>query len=166
LWPAVRSTPLVLEPSRGRTGPLPVSASRTGGQTLLVALMVLAFLVLIIARTGTPSSPGPSPASPGASIPLQTLPAQAASGVPGPSVPVLPSASVAASPGPSAISSATASAGAPSPSSSVVRRYKVRSGDTLYGIAARFGTTVNAIEAANGITAQGVIRVGQVLVIP
>ena len=60
LWPAVRGTPLALEPSRGRAGSLAATPGRTGGQALLVALMVIAFLVLVVARTATPSTPGPS----------------------------------------------------------------------------------------------------------
>ena len=42
----------------------------------------------------------------------------------------------------------------------------MKSGDTLSGIAARFGTTVAALKRANGITDPRLIRVGQVLVIP
>jgi LysM repeat protein len=44
--------------------------------------------------------------------------------------------------------------------------YTVRSGDTLSGIAARFGTTVTAIMQANNITNPNLIRVGQQLWIP
>jgi len=44
--------------------------------------------------------------------------------------------------------------------------YRVRSGDTLSGIAARYGITVRALKAANAIGSAGVIRPGQVLVIP
>jgi LysM repeat protein len=44
--------------------------------------------------------------------------------------------------------------------------YKVRSGDTLTAIAARFGTTVAEIAALNNITNPSLIRVGQVLNIP
>jgi len=44
--------------------------------------------------------------------------------------------------------------------------YVVRSGDTLYSIARRFGTTVQAIVQANGIINPNYIRVGQVLCIP
>lgn len=44
--------------------------------------------------------------------------------------------------------------------------YKVQSGDTLSGIASRFGTTVKAITSLNGISASSTLRVGQVLKIP
>ena len=44
--------------------------------------------------------------------------------------------------------------------------YEVQPGDTLYSIAERFGTTVEAIVAANGIADPSLIDVGQKLVIP
>jgi LysM repeat protein len=43
--------------------------------------------------------------------------------------------------------------------------YKVRSGDTLSAIAARFNTTVKKIKVANGLTSN-TLRIGQVLAIP
>ena len=43
--------------------------------------------------------------------------------------------------------------------------YTVRWGDTLFSIAQRFGTTVDAIKAANGLTSDFII-VGQELIIP
>jgi LysM repeat protein len=46
------------------------------------------------------------------------------------------------------------------------RTYVVVKGDTLGAIAARFGTTPNAIAAANGISNPNEINPGQVLVIP
>jgi murein DD-endopeptidase MepM/ murein hydrolase activator NlpD len=44
--------------------------------------------------------------------------------------------------------------------------YEVRPGDTLFAIAERFGTTVEAIVGANDIADPGLISVGQKLVIP
>jgi LysM repeat protein len=46
------------------------------------------------------------------------------------------------------------------------RSYVVQEGDTLSAIAARFGTTVGAIQAANGLGQSDLINVGQVLIIP
>lgn len=58
------------------------------------------------------------------------------------------------------------SGGTPSTPPTSTTRYTVQAGDTLYRIAARYGTTVTAIAAANNITNTNLIRVGQVLVIP
>jgi len=46
------------------------------------------------------------------------------------------------------------------------RTYVVAAGDTLSLIATRYGTSVSAIQAANGLGNSDVINVGQVLVIP
>lgn len=46
------------------------------------------------------------------------------------------------------------------------RRYVVRFGDTLYSIAARFGTTAYAIQLANHLANPNFIWVGQTLIIP
>ena len=54
----------------------------------------------------------------------------------------------------------------PAPSPSPMNTYTVKAGDTLSAIAARFGTTVSAIVAANHITNPNVISVGLVLQIP
>ncbi len=43
------------------------------------------------------------------------------------------------------------------------RTYTVRAGDTVSGVAARFGTSVSAIVSANGLGANAMIRVGQTL---
>ncbi len=173
LWPAVRSIPLALEPSRGRTGALPLAPGRTGGQALLIGLMVLAFLVLVIARTSGPSQAGPS--SPGASSVIgvgpsssptpSAVPSAVASGSPSATPTAVPSESPAPASQPPPSASATGGP-SPTPGASTVRRYTVKSGDTLSSIAARFGVTVTAIAKANGITDTRLIRVGQVLVIP
>ncbi len=67
LWPAIRSTPLLLEPAHGLLAPL-AGSSRSGGQALLVGLMVVAFLVLVVARAAGPGASGsPSPDASGGS---------------------------------------------------------------------------------------------------
>ena len=43
--------------------------------------------------------------------------------------------------------------------------YRVKSGDSLYEIAGRFGVSVNALKAVNGLSGS-TLRVGQRLVIP
>ncbi|HEX5039242.1 MAG TPA: LysM domain-containing protein [Candidatus Limnocylindria bacterium] len=54
----------------------------------------------------------------------------------------------------------------PAPTPVPVRTYTVAEGDTLALIAERFGTTVSALQAANGIEDPDEIVIGQVLVIP
>ena len=66
-------------------------------------------------------------------------------------------------PGPTATRTPTVT---PGPPPVCVAYYTVQWGDTLYSIARRYGTTVQAIAAANGITNPSLIRVGQVLCIP
>ncbi|ATB44222.1 murein transglycosylase [Cystobacter fuscus] len=57
-------------------------------------------------------------------------------------------------------------ASAPSAPSSGSGSYTVRSGDTLSGIAQRYGTTVSALAQANGIKNPNLIQVGQKLRVP
>ncbi len=67
---------------------------------------------------------------------------------------------------PGAPAPATASpATAPAPAASA-GSYRVVSGDTVSALATRYGTTVAAIVAANGLDARATIRIGQVLAIP
>ena len=45
-------------------------------------------------------------------------------------------------------------------------KYTVKKGDTLSGIAARFGTSVSALVSANDIKNPNIINAGQVIQIP
>lgn len=55
---------------------------------------------------------------------------------------------------------------APTPVAPATVTYVVQAGDTLAAIAQQFGTTVGALQAANGITDPNDLGIGQVLVIP
>lgn len=167
LWPAVRSTPLALEPSRGRTGTLlPAPARRIGGQAVLVGLMVVAFLVLVIARATAPSPPAAAnpTGSAASSGGIVGSPTPAPASTPSGSAPASESVPPVATPTPTGPSATPGREATPVPGG--LRRYRVQPGDTLGGIAAKFGTTVKALAEANGITNPSLIRVGQVLVIP
>jgi hypothetical protein len=97
-------------------------------------------------------------------------------GILAPSASPSPSASVEVTPSPtpepsvSAAPSSTASTAstptaAPTPAPTPVT-YIVQAGDTLNEIAARFGTTAQAIADANGLDIAAPIQVGQILIIP
>jgi LysM repeat protein len=99
---------------------------------------------------------------------LMPLPAGDTSIVsPAPSVAVpsaTPVPSVGTSPTPAASASSRASA-APTPTATA-RTYVVKRGDQLGRIAASFGVTLQALQAANGIANPNLIFAGQKLVIP
>jgi LysM repeat protein len=84
-----------------------------------------------------------------------------------------PTAAPSASLSPSPVATSTAAATAaptpvptPAPTPPPPVTYVVQAGDTLALIAQQLGTTVEAIQAANGIADANTITVGQVLVIP
>ncbi len=171
-WATPRTTPTVMDVGRasidfGRVVRQPATA-----QIGLVFVALLAFGVLIATRLGpaTPavsvSTPTPAPSS-GASGTLAAVvptPTHAPTPRPSPAPSPTPKPTPTPSPTPTATPAPTAR---PTPRpTATVRRYTVRPGDTLYSIAARFHTTVGAIERANAITNPGLLRVGQVLIIP
>jgi LysM repeat protein len=153
--PIARTAPVVLE--RGRA-PLAIPVSidrRAAGQAALAIVMIAAAAALIFARgsqpngaTGQVASPSPTPTSTATAEP-------SAAGSPTPSPATSPSASPTTRPSPT-----------PRPSAVARHTYRVRPGDTLGAIALRFGTTVKAISALNGIKDPSLIRPGQVLKIP
>lgn len=157
LWPAAAPVPVALEAARGRAGV--VGPPRAGSQALLVALMLVAFVVLAI--TGGPLAGNSTNGTP---APTSSAAASALVGASATQLPT-PLASVPATPSSAPSASASAPGPTPSPSASP-RTYRVRSGDTLAVIAAKFHTTVTAIVAANKITDPRTIHPGQVLVIP
>ncbi len=103
------------------------------------------------------SPPVPSATSPAAAATPAAVPATPTAASPGPAVPSSPSSS----PVPSAAPTASLS---PANSCPVPPRHVVVAGDTLWAIARRYGTTVDALLAANPqIADRRLIRVGEVI---
>jgi len=155
--PLVRTAPVVLDHGRLAAGVPELRANRTTVQAVLIALLVIAFAALVLTRlasggvsAGTVTSPSPGAAS------QPAVAGSAAPSQPTESTPVPTVSGIGAGPSPSS------SPGA----SGATQTYKVKAGDTLVGIAAKFGTTTKAIADLNGITNPASLKVGQVLQIP
>jgi LysM repeat protein len=92
-------------------------------------------------------APGPSRAAATPTLAATPTPASPSPKPPAPTTPATPEATPAPTPVPQ-------------------RTYVVQEGDTLHDIALRFGTTVEAIQRANGLADSDLIVVGQRLLIP
>jgi len=161
--PIARTTPVVLDHGRLIVGIPSLRSERITGQAVLVGLLAIAFAAIVLTRlTGSApggavdASPTPHATAVVSAAPASPEPTPRPVTTPAPSGPEVPS--------PSAGGSAAPATALPSTSSS--RTYKVKSGDTLIGIAARFGTTTKAIVALNAIADPSNLRIGQVLRIP
>lgn len=167
-WRVPRVVPVALDPPSAIAGPLSlIGGRRQASRAGLAAIMLVAGGLLLAARFlggvapggAVPSAtPSPSAASSTAQATASAVPHASPTSTPQPSPSPSPQASPTASPSPRA----TASPSLPTPT----RTYTVQSGDTLIGIAARFGTTKEVLQALNGITDPRFIRIGQVLKIP
>lgn len=60
----------------------------------------------------------------------------------------------------------TPQAGSTAGAESAVRKHTVAEGDTLTRIAATYGTSIETLERANGLTAYSTLRIGQILDVP
>jgi LysM repeat protein len=113
---------------------------------------------------------GLAPARSSSQSPAPTA-SPAATATPTPTPTPAPTPTPTAAPSPSPTPTATpvptaAPTAAPPPQPPPQQTYVVQEGDTLAAIAQRFGTTVSALESANGIDDPDEIIIGQVLVIP
>jgi hypothetical protein len=140
--PIAHPAPVVLEPPRLLDQALRFRMDRAPGQIALVALMIVAFAVVAVARLSTSPAAAPSPSGPVAVASASPSPTPTATPTPTPSA------------GPSA-----------EPSPSFRTTYTAKRGDTLSAIAKRFKTTVAAIKALNGLKSNS-LKIGQVLKIP
>jgi LysM repeat protein len=169
--PLARTTPLVLDRGRMAVAVPALNPDRSNGQAVLIALLALAFAAIVLARLTGGSAPAPavvSGASPSPHVPARadTGSSLAATGQQKPVPTSVPSPSVAPTPG-SSSSAAQATPPPPAaPATKATRTYKVKAGDTLIAIAAKFGTKQQAIKKLNGITDPSTLKIGQVLKIP
>jgi LysM repeat protein len=154
-----RTAPLVLDHGRVAIGMPTLRIDRGAGQGGLVALMAVAFAAIVVARL---SSGGPDLTPAQVGVGASASPSAAASRVPA----ATPAASVA--PTRTLVPTEVEPTPAPPDASAApaATTYKVRSGDTLGGIAREFGTTVAVLQELNGIDNPRLLRVGQVLQLP
>ena len=142
---------------RAPRGPLvAVGVAAEGGGLGGVALAT-AVIEGRIQLTGPSEEPSASPAASPASA--SATPRPTATQAPTPSATPSPTVAATATPAPTPVPTPTPAPPAPT-------TYTVVEGDTLALIAQRFGTTVEALQAANGIADPDEIVIGQVLVIP
>jgi len=159
--PLARAAPVVLDHGRLSVAVPPVRADRTTIQAVLVILLGLAFAALVLARLAGGQTPGGAVGSGSPSDGVAGATATAVASTKNPS----PTSRGNRTPAPTAAGSSAAPS-TPGPGAPASQTYKVKAGDTLVGIAARFGTTPKAIRTLNGLASSSSLRVGQVLKIP
>jgi LysM repeat protein len=172
LWPATRSTLLVLDPA-GATHVAPLGAPRMGSggtrvspaQAAVVGVLVVAIVAVVGLRSmlgfgdagGPQASTAVQPTASAISSPTDSaFPTAEPTAIPSPTL--LPTAEPTAIPSPTPKLTAT-----PLPSGGT---YVVKKGDSLSSIASIYQITWQSIAAANNIKAPYSLHVGQVLIIP
>ena len=149
--PYPRMAPVVVDRGRMHVAMPAAARDRPAGQLALAGLMVVAFAAIALARLGGVGEGGVAAAS--SPSPQASVVAAAPSPTPVPTPePTQSAAPPSATPDPS-----------PTPE---LRTYKVKRGDTLIRIAARFDTTVKALIELNGIDDPGRLAIGSKLRIP
>jgi LysM repeat protein len=165
-WGFARTAALVEDAGGRRAAFATVAADRRTWQLIPALVLVMAFVALGLSQfrgegpVAAISSDHPSAAAtiaPTISV-APTIPGGSAM----PSV--LPTAPV--SPFPTDVPPTAVPTTVASPRPSARTTYTVKSGDTLYDIARKFGTTVAAIKELNDISDASRLHVGQVLLIP
>lgn len=162
-WGWVRTTPVVDGSVGLGASVAAVMAERRGWQVVPAIALVGVLAVLVLSNLGA-AGPSPSPTTPAAASASPTVvvtPAPSAEA--SPTAPPTPVPTPTSRPTPPPTPAPTARpTPTPAPAS---RTYTVKSGDTLYDIALKFGVSVGSIEQLNGLTST-VLHVGQVLKIP
>jgi LysM repeat protein len=165
------STRMILAPEpswRGITGG--ARRTRSGPMALIGAGITALGIGSVALATGMLDDPGDPRATDAGLAPVSSEPSATATRSARPSPTEAPTTAPSPSPvmtpvpsaAPTPISAPPPTAAPPAPPQ---QTYTVQQGDTLAAIAQRFGTTVAALQAANGIEDPNEIIVGQVLVI-
>lgn len=166
-----RMTPVILDHGRFDLRLPAFRVDRGSGQAALVAVLGLAFVAILLARpagdTGAVPPPGShAAASPGSSAGVPTEVAAASpTDAESSTAPETTDQPAATEPP----SSAVPGSASPGPTAGPVTSgatYRVKSGDTLSAIAARFGTTTRELVRLNGIADPSKLKVGQILKLP
>jgi len=167
-WGLARTTTVIEDPGGIRWRLVSVLLDRRRWPAIPALLLVVALFALavtglrgVLPSSGVAASPS-LPAVAVASSPPEATEAPPAITEPPLTLPPTGSVPPTAAPATAAPASA-APTKAPKPT---FRTYKVRSGDTLSGIAAKFHTTASAIAQLNHIAVSSILSVGQVLKIP
>lgn len=161
-WSLARTTAVIEDPGGVRSRV--VGALTDRGRWPAVPAVLLLTGLIVLGLSGLRGAPASAVASPSPSRPAIVA-------TPTPRTSARPT-EAPASPEPSAPSTSTpttAPSAGPTPAATPaasLRMYTVRSGDTLSGIASRFGTTSRAIAQLNGISTSTVLHAGDVLKIP
>ena len=170
--PIARMTPVILDRGRFDLRMPAIHADRTSSQVVLVGVLGVALAAILVARPsgdgGTVTASGSPSPSTNAADPTNAAAAPTRNPTTQPTEP-LPSDEPA--PTPDATTSATPVASptpTPQPTEPVTSgaTYKVKSGDTLSAIAARFDTTVRVLVDLNAIDDPSRLKVGQILKLP
>jgi len=159
--PLARTTPVVLDHGRLSVAMPTLRADHVSGQAVLVVLMGLAFAAIVLARL----APGGAPGGANGASPTPQVSARASGLSPSPERSTASERSTTPATS-GAVPAGSTNPASPLPATTGTRTYSVKTGDTLVGIAAKFGTTPKAITKLNGITNASNLKIGQVLQIP
>lgn len=169
-WAPVRTTPVVDVGVGLGAITAGLIADRRGWQVIPAVILVVALVALGLSgigrglpATGALTTPSPTVAvTTDSPVPSGTTAATVGPSPDGSPSAVLPSPSPLVTPGPTIPPTPPPTV---KPSAAASQTYRVKAGDTLYGIAITFHTTVAAIKSLNGLTSD-TIHAGLVLKIP
>jgi LysM repeat protein len=168
--PVARMSPVILDHGRFDVARPAIRVDRATGQAGLVVLLAVAFVAILLARPS--AGPGDLALAPGASAsgsgPEATAAAIGPSAQPSVAPRTSPTTKPEATNAASSVPSTAPTASAPTASEPVTsgRTYRVKSGDTLSAIAARFDTTTRVLVQLNDIRDPSKLKIGQILKLP